>query len=208
MMPLAKNALTTLSAMQALLSAPPEDEQIVCMFIDQASQSIETEIERQLRRQSYTERFKGNGRQVIIVREYPIVAIESIEQDGHIIPPELYDFEDTGRYGGIYKDDGWTYYGYPYGLAGDAIAGRRNIKVRYTAGYVLPKDATRCKPCTLPADLEGLCQEMVQSAFGKLKNGGNAGLRSFAISDVRWDWRENVPEGWLRTINKYRRVLI
>ncbi len=75
-----------------------------------------------------------------------------------------------GRRGDL-QGDGWTYYGYPQGLTGDPVTGSRNIEVKYTAGYILPWEATEEEPSDLPADLEGLVQEMVQYAFGRLETG-------------------------------------
>ena len=108
----------------------------------------------------------------------------------------------------ICKDDGWTYYGYPQGLTGDPVTGSRNIEVKYTAGYILPWEATEEEPADLPADLEGLVQEMVQYAFGKLETGGSAGLKAFSISDVRWEWSEDTPSSWQDIINQYKRVWV
>ena len=59
-----------------------------------------------------------------------------------------------------------------------------------------------------PADLEGLVQEMVQYAFGKLETGGSAGLKAFSISDVRWEWSEDTPSSWQEIINQYKRVWV
>ena len=142
----------------------------------------------------------------LLVENYPIVAVEEIKQAGEIIDPGLYDITVRGNAGVIYKDDGWTYYGFPHGLTGDAMTGSRNITVRYTAGYILPWEATDEAPTDLPADLEGLAQEMVQYIFGKLESGGSSGLKAFSISDVRWEWSDETPSSWQDIINQYKRV--
>ena len=84
--------------------------------------------------------------------------------------------------------------------------GSRNITVRDTAGYILPWEATDEAPADLPADLEGLAQEMVQYIFGKLESGGSSGLKAFSISDVRWEWSDETPSSWQDIINQYKRV--
>lgn len=76
----------------------------------------------------------------------------------------------------------------------------------YTAGYILPWEATDEAPADLPADLEGLAQEMVQYIFGKLESGGSSGLKAFSISDVRWEWSDETPSSWQDIINQYKRV--
>ena len=84
--------------------------------------------------------------------------------------------------------------------------GSLSMSVRYTAGYILPWEATDEAPADLPADLEGLAQEMVQYIFGKLESGGSSGLKAFSISDVRWEWSDETPSSWQDIINQYKRV--
>ena len=193
------------------MGIPEEDtgsDNVLLQLINQASASIERALGRKLRRSIYVERLKGTGTQYLMVENYPIVSVAFIKQAGVLIDPGLYDITVQGNAGVIYKDDGWTYYGYPQGLAGDLMTGSRNIEVQYTAGYILPWEATEEMPADLPADLEGLAQEMVQYAFGKLESGGSAGLKAFAISDVRWEWSEDTPSSWQAVIDQYKRVWI
>lgn len=203
---LSKNALTTLEHVRAFINAPPEQDVLLTLLINQASATIESWLDRKLGHAVYTEFQQANGRQFIMTAQYPIVAVMYVKLSGQRLSPRLYDHRMKGDWDGIYKDDGWTYEGYPHGLAGDSIAAKRNIKIAYTAGYVLPKDATDDNPATLPDDIEALCISMVQDFYGRQQNGGNAGLRSFAISDVRWEWNTETPQNWIDTINRHRRV--
>ena len=182
------NALTTLPALKAALGMSDEDissDSLLIQLINRASTSVERALGRKLRRH-----------------------VASIKQAGEEIDPGLYDIATQGNAGVICKDDGWTYYGYPQGLTGDPVTGSRNIEVKYTAGYILPWEATEEEPSDLPADLEGLVQEMVQYAFGRLETGGSAGLKAFSISDVRWEWSEDTPSSWQEIINQYKRVWV
>lgn len=106
--------------------------------------------------------------------------------------------------GVIYRDDGWLKAGYRKGLAYDIIAPKRVIEVSYTAGYVLPKDATDDDPQTLPADLEGLLWDIVSQTYTSLQN-GSQGLSSFSISDVTWNFDKTQHSEWTQLINLYRR---
>ena len=205
------NALTTLPALKAALGMSDEDissDSLLIQLINRASTSVERALGRKLRRSDYVERLKGTGSQYLLVEHYPIVHVASIKQAGEEIDPGLYDIATQGNAGVICKDDGWTYYGYPQGLTGDPVTGSRNIEVKSTAGYILPWEATEEEPSDLPADLEGLVQEMVQYAFGRLETGGSAGLKAFSISDVRWEWSEDSPSSWQEIINQYKRVWV
>ena len=121
------------------------------------------------------------------------------------VDPSSYDYSQTGNVGVIYRDEGWLKAGYRKGLAYDIVAPKRVIEVSYTAGYVLPKDATEDDPQTLPADLEGLLWDMVSQIYTNLQN-GSMGLSSFTISDVTWVFDKTQNSEWMQLINLYRRL--
>ena len=203
------NALTKLETVKRFLgtnTAVPDD--VLIRLINQASAYVEQALGRKLGRAVYTEQLKGNGNQYLLLSNYPIVAVEHVKQAGDMLDPSLWDYEQGALSGVLYKDTGWTFYGFPHGLAGDPITGSRNIEVRYTAGYILPKDGTRARPADLPADIEGLVLDMIQHIAGKMQSGGNAGLKSFAISDVRWEWQTESPPSWQAIIDGHKRYWI
>ena len=207
-MPLAANALTTLERMKLMLGlsdvADERIDEIITLLINKASAWIERQTGRHLGRQSYRQWYKADGQQELVTDEYPIVSGEYIKEAGRLVDPDLYDFGQTGNIGVIYRDDGWLRASYRAGLAFDSVATKRNIEVSYTAGYVLPKDATEDDPQTLPADLEGLIWEIVGQAYTNLQN-GSLGLSSFTISDVVWVFDKGSKSEWSQLINLYRR---
>ena len=190
---LADNALTTLDRMKLMLGlADIEDErtdEIITLLINRASSWIERQIGRHLGRHSYHQWYDADGQQELVLLEYPIISVEYVKQEGKIVDPETYDYAQTG---------------YRRGLAYDIVAPMRVIEVSYTAGYVLPKDATADDPQTLPSDLEGLLWDMVSQIYTNLQN-GSQGLSSFSISDVTWNFDKSIPESWKQLINLYRR---
>lgn len=166
---LADNALTTLDRMKLMLGlADIEDErtdEIITLLINRASSWIERQIGRHLGRHSYHQWYDADGQQELVLLEYPIISVEYVKQEGKIVDPETYDYAQTGEIGVIYRDKGWLKAGYRRGLAYDIVAPMRVIEVSYTAGYVLPKDATADDPQTLPSDLEGLLWDMVSQIY-------------------------------------------
>lgn len=154
MITLSDNALTTPERMAILQDFNGDQYDLVAMLINQASASIETELRRKLRKQTYSERITPTGSQELLLSQWPILQVDHVVIDGLELDSSEYNIEDNGI---LYKDDGWPWRGYPFGLAYDPRATSRNVSVVYTAGYILPKDVTDNDPCTLPADLEGLC---------------------------------------------------
>lgn len=205
---LADNALTTLSRMKMMLGlsdvADERTDEIISLLINKASSWIERQIGRNLGQNSYIQKYDADGQQELVTIEYPITHVDYIKEDGRIVSPNLYDYVQTGDIGIIYRDDGWLKAGYRRGLAYDIVATKRVIEVSYTAGYVLPKDATDENPQTLPADLEGLIWEVVSQAYVGLQN-GSQGLKAFSISDVRWTFDKSSHPEWVQIINLYRR---
>lgn len=205
---LAANALTTLERMKLMLglddSADESTNMIVELLINRASSWVEQQLGRHLRRDTYRQWYPADGQQELVTKEYPIVSVEFVKEDGRLVDPRRYDYGQTANIGVIYRDAGWLKAGYHGGLSYDQLATKRVIEVSYTAGYVLPKDATPEDPQTLPADLEGLIWDIVQQTYANMQN-GSQGLKSFSISDVRWDFDKSVQPSWLQVINLYRR---
>lgn len=205
---LANNALTTLDRMKLMLSLDDETDERTCtlveLLVNKASSWVEQQVGRPLGKNTYREFYEADGQQELVTLKYPIISVDYVKEAGRLVPPELYDYGQTANIGVIYRDDGWLRAGYRRGLANDIIETKRNIEVRYTAGYVLPKDATDEEPQTLPADLEGLVWDMVSQAYANMQN-GSQGLKSFSISDVSWTFDKSTPAAWLQIVNLYRR---
>ncbi len=205
---LSDNALTTLYRMKMMLGLSDvideRVDEIVTLLINKASSWVERQTGRHLGKNIYLQRYDADGQQELVTIEYPIVDVAFINEEGKIVPPHLYDYMQSGKVGVIYRDDGWLKAGYRKGLSYDIIAIKRIIEIKYTAGYVLPKDATEDNPQTLPADLEGLVWEIVSQAYSNLQN-GSQGLNSFSISDVRWEFDKSTHPEWTQLINLYRR---
>ena len=205
---LANNALTTLDRMKLMLNLDDEADERTCtlveLLVNKASSWVEQQVGRSLGKNTYREFYEADGQQELVTLKYPIVSVDYVKEAGRIVPPELYDYGQTANIGVIYRDDGWLRAGYRRGLANDIIETKRNIEVCYTAGYVLPKDATDEEPQTLPADLEGLVWDMVSQAYANMQN-GSQGLKSFSISDVSWTFDKSTPAAWLQIVNLYRR---
>lgn len=134
--------LTTVERLKKALGIQGEavEDELLQIQIAASSQVIENYCKRSFKLQSYNEQHSGNARSSYInLRNYPVQSIEEVAITGKYVGD--YELLEEGR---IYCPSGWP-------------AGEHNIKVTYTAGYVLPVDATEEKPRTLPEVLELAC---------------------------------------------------
>lgn len=210
--PLAPNALTTLEAMKTMLGIAPDDtdpqrDAIIVNLINSVSAWVERMTGRHLGKKTYIQQYVASGTQELVLLQWPILAVEYVKDtsDGDIIPASEYDFNVTGEIGVLYKDKGWPLRGYRGGLSYDIVAPMRCLEVKYTAGYVLPKDATEEEPSTLPFDLQGVVWGAVSQEFATMQNGAQ-GLSAFSISDVSWTFDKSPRQEWLDTIGYYTRL--
>jgi hypothetical protein len=204
------NALTTLEALKVFLGVDPEDktdiqrDNALVQLINAASAWLETQLGRKLGKHSYRERHAASGTQRLVLEQWPILEISKITDTDYDSEVEGYDIDEQGAIGVVYREDGWTYHGHVGGLSQDYIAPRRYLLVEYTAGYVLPKDATDEDPATLPADLEAVIWNMIAQQYAIMENDA-AGLSAFSISDVSWTFDKEISDTWASVISSYRR---
>ncbi len=210
---LAGNALTTLEDVMDFIRLDPKDETIpdaaknqLERLINAASSYIETMTGRRFGRQTYQEDHYGSGSQELCLEQYPIIRILRItdRENGKDMDPNSYSVSEMGAIGVVYRDEGWAPRGYVGGLANDQIAAKRYLRVEYTSGYILPKDATQKQPSDLPYDLQYIVWQMVQQQWGLVMSGAN-GLSAFSISDVSWTFDKELSGQVQEVISKYMR---
>ena len=203
------NALTTLEAVKMSMGIDPGEDipqrdAVLVQLINAASAWLETKLGRKLGRQTYTENHMGTGSQRLALEQYPIVSIEAITDMDSGGALGGYDFCDEGNIGVVYREEGWTSRGHTGGLARDYTALRRYLPISYTAGDILPKDATTEEPATLPSDLEAIVWNMVAQQWAIAENDAQ-GLSAFSISDVSWTFDKNISQMWQDIISLYKR---
>lgn len=131
-------ALTTLSKVKSHLGMKESDTQFdakVTVYLDAASDAIESMCQRKFAAADYTELFHGNRGDTLVPFQYPINSIDEIRVDytrtwtdpSTLIDATAYGFSTDGlaitRYTGIWP------------------LGKDNIRVVYNAGYtVIPND--------------------------------------------------------------------
>lgn len=138
--------LTTLAKARLLGVDPAGDmpDAELTALLTVASAAIEEKCRRRFKLQQYTGRVNGMRGQYLYLPNYPVHSISIYEK------PDL-PFTDVETLdNGIF----FRYCGWP--------GGERGLSVTYTAGYVLPGDATEDNPSTLPETLEYACVLMAK----------------------------------------------
>lgn len=208
---LADNAMSTLEDTMERLGIPAdiEDSTVknnIIRLINSASAWVETITGRRFGKATYVHRYIAPGHQELVLNQFPIRDVEYVKDitTGEIVPPDSYDFTMTGDVGVLFRDTGWPVRGYAGGLAMDYQALSRYLEVKFTAGYVLPKDATEDEPSDLPADIIAIVWGIAEQEFSILRNGAQ-GLAAFSISDVSWTFDKEPRSSWMETLAHYMR---
>ncbi|OMF28309.1 hypothetical protein [Paenibacillus sp. FSL H8-0259] len=138
--------LTTLAKARLLGIDPTGDLQDVELtaLLTVASAAIEEKCRRAFKLQEYTGRVNGMSGQYLYLPNYPVHSISVYHKPEH----PFTDVETLDN-GVFFRRCGWP-------------GGERGLSVTYTAGYVLPEDATEENPSTLPETLEYACVLMAK----------------------------------------------
>lgn len=138
--------LTTLAKARLLGVDPADDlsDTELTALLAVASAAIEEKCRRKFKLQEYTGRVNGMRGQYLYLPNYPVHSISVYES-----PERPYEDVETLDNGVFFRRYGWP-------------GGERGLSVIYTAGYVLPMDATDDNPSTLPETLEYACVLMAK----------------------------------------------
>lgn len=155
---------------------------------------------------TYSEFYKGFGRQKLVLNQYPINAITSVKVDSAVLTAGTDYVTSDQTYlneGIIFKNDGWSWNGYITGLVGEPTAPLDNIEVIYSAGYTLEPESSR----TLPFDLEDAVISMVSTSYDSQQN-GTQGLKQLTQGKLTYVWKENeLIQQHLSVLDAYKKVV-
>jgi len=156
---------------------------------------------------TYTEYYKGHGRQKLVLNQYPVNYITSVKVDSAALTAGTDYVTSDQTYldqGIIFKNNGWTWYGYLTGLVGEPTAPVDNIEVVYSAGYTLEPEASR----TLPFDLEDACISMVADLYNEQQQ-GNVGLKQLTQGKLSYTFNnESLLQQHSSVLDSYKKRVI
>lgn len=190
-MALNANALTTLATAKAYLKIPTGEtsqDSIVELFINSASQMLETECDRLFKSQAITEKQHGRGQNFLLLKQWPVTAVAElrIDREGVFTDPstliDAADYQITDDGNGIVLLHRSFQHGY------------NNVRIQYTAGFA-----------TVPADLEEACLWTVTWKRG-IRDAGDIGRQSKSKDTETVQWLQEAPKDVTNTILRYKRT--
>lgn len=196
-------ALTTLATLKIYLGIAVSDttsDELLSLLINSVSSIAESYCDRSFNKQTgLTEQYDGSGNSWLYPKTLPIISVTSIH-------------DDTDRnFTSSYLIDSADYVVYEHGVRLDGSTfnkGIKNVKIVYTAGYVLPNIASP----NLPKDLE--MAVLYYCAF-LFKNKNKQGIASEKVGDVSFSYTNDydtnpsaIPFETKSIFNKYRRFVL
>ena len=176
------------------------------IFLERQINSVSSMVSKYCNRNfiadTYTEYYKGSGRQKLVLNQYPINSITSVKVESAALTAGTDYVTADSTYldqGIIFKNNGWTWYGYLTGLVGELTAPVDNIEVIYSAGYTLEPETSR----NLPYDLEDAVISMTTDLYGEQQE-GTVGLKRLSQGKLTYEWDDNpLIQQYSSTLNSY-----
>jgi len=175
--------------------------------INSVSRMVSKYCNRNFISDTYSEFYKGSGRQRLVLNQYPVNSITSVKIDSATLTAGVDYVTADKTYldrGIIFKNNGWPWSGYLIGLVGEPTAPVDNIEVVYSAGYTLEPETSR----TLPWDIEQVAISMVADVYGEQQD-GTIGLKQLTQGKLSYIFsNESLIQQYTSTLNLYRKVVI
>lgn len=170
--------LTTLATLKEWLNIPSStttSDALLSRMISACSNYIQTFMSRTIAVAGYTETRNGMGSCRMMLKNTPVVSVESLSIDGLAIPvrPTLGPNSSTLPWGYVFDDQILYLSGYVFNR------GAQNVAVSYHAGFA-----------TTPPDIEQACIDMIGDWFkykdriGKLSEGIEQQTITFTNADI------------------------
>lgn len=199
----ADKALITLAEVKSFLKcADDNDDSILETLINVASIAVANYLGRDLVQKKVTEYYNGDGGVVLILRNWPIVSVESVHIDSNRQFTSLY-LVDPSRY--IVKKDVGVLQAFD--LLGEWSHGKANIKVVYTAGYVADASKEGVVNPT-PHDIRYAIMRVVQHHYLNAYTHRRMEVSSETIGDRTTNFKDgDLQADVKRLLDPYRKCL-
>lgn len=218
-MALSPQALTTVANVKTYLGiSDTSQDATIEQLINSVSDDIACRCNRVFLSAERTEKLVGNGRQTLLLTYYPITDVKSVAVNDTALT-EVTDFDVLADEGSLFKIEGvwpklenYQMLRPPYIPEipfADENSLKRNIEVVYTAGYILPYQASDGETpvvSTLPYDLEMACIKMVAADINRK---GSEHEKSENLGPLQSAFLDNdYSDSVLSVLERYKRPVI
>lgn len=187
---MATGDLTTLAAVKSWLpdmAQSTASDALLSSLITAASGFVADYLERDLLLADYVETRRGTGGQMILLRHYPIAAVQDVTFAGRTISQPADPVSGQG---------GFLFEGQTLALIGERFPSHAPVTVRYTAGYATP-----------PAPVAQAVVELVGEAFRRRDRIGQVSKSlSGGVGEVVAFSQQNMNATIAAMLAPYRRV--
>ena len=174
-------ALTTYESVKTQLGLTDDTQQsFIESQINVVSQKIACYCNRNFKTQEYTEKYRGDDTLELVLNQYPITDLSNLYIDDTELT-DLSDIDIEANEGMLYYEDIFNSNGYVCGISRHKGLRFKNIKVVYTAGYILPDQIDR----NLPYDLEQACINEVINAYTMKGKSDAQRLKSWSLDKAK-----------------------
>ncbi len=195
-MALNANALTTLAMAKSHLGVTAGDttqDARVELFINAASQVIETYCDRKFHSQTFTEFQHGRRSNMILLKQYPVTAIASVRIDRDHVFTDSNTLLEATEYSITDDESGIVLYTRQFPL------GYNNVKVVYTAGFATGR--------TELTQLELACLWLVEWYYMH-RSRGDMGRTSKSKGDESTGIMDDVPPMIVSILEPFKRFQV
>lgn len=190
-------------------------------LINQVSSQVESYLGRKLGKATYSELARTSFGDHIQVENYPIIKVNEVKTMlGNTLSVQRLEFYNDYRNleKGLLETGGMLRTVMSrVGMGNHPQNSKPAVRINYTAGYVLPKDATETEPATLPEDIQSVVTSACIKVFIRYTDDSRAqDLISLTEGNVIHQWASTTTKdlqkfGALEVeeqniLNKYRRA--
>lgn len=182
---MATGDLTTLDNVKAYLGTQSNaDDALLSGMITSYSAYIQQWLNRTIAQTTYHDTRDGNGSQVLVLGNYPVISVSSVTVGLTVIPASA----GYGQSGYVFDNKSVILTGYSFTRA------RQNVFITYSAGYA-----------TTPSEIERACIELVALRYREKDRIGHSSksMASETVSFITKDFPDSVKT----ILNNYRKVI-
>lgn len=200
----ASEDFTTLARVkEALEISSTADDAFLSTLIVEASDLISQYTGRRWPRETVEEKLGASGTPSLMLSRTPVQSVDWVQLDGSSVASTSYEIEDADA-GILFREDGWQDTRFSRAaitLHPTSRYKRKDLTVRYEAGYVMPGEGGR----DLPWDVEKIAVAIVRDWYFSRDTDPNVKAESIGDVSVNYASGRTVSPSVFKALARYQR---